>query len=191
VVNRQIVALVFVLFSTVVLAAAQAPPPSSQPQNPPSQTPSATAPQSGTTLTGCLYTENQIPGRKPNVAEKAGVLEDYILADAKISGGQDKDKPATSPGATGTTGTAAAQGNMYKIENIPDERLKARVGKRVEVTGRIDPEGSSAASRPGATGGTAPDRGLGPDDINLPEVEAASIREVSGSCPATPAPPRK
>jgi hypothetical protein len=72
---------------------------------------------------------------------------------------------------------------MYKVEKIPDERLKALVGKRVEVTGRIDPEGT-----PTTPAGAGPDRGLGPDRINLPEFEAASIRESSGTCPATPAP---
>ena len=35
-----------------------------------------------TTLAGCLYREDSIAGRKPNVAEKAGVIEDYILFDA-------------------------------------------------------------------------------------------------------------
>jgi hypothetical protein len=75
---------------------------------------------------------------------------------------------------------------MYKVENIPDERLKALVGKRVEVIGRIDPEGRGRQA--GAGGGTR-DRGLGPDEINLPEFEAASIRETTGTtCPATPAP---
>jgi hypothetical protein len=85
-----------------------------------------------------------------------------------------------------------ATGNMYKVENLPDERLKKLVGKRVEVTGRIDPEGLPAAARPGVgTGAPTRDLGLGPDEISLPEFEAASIREISGTCPATPAAPRK
>jgi hypothetical protein len=74
---------------------------------------------------------------------------------------------------------------MYKVESIPDERLKGLVGKRVEVTGKIDPEGFPATNRPGAA---TPDKGPGPDQINLPEFEAASIREIPGTCPATPAP---
>jgi hypothetical protein len=157
-----------------------------QPQNPPPQTPpstpAATAQQPTTTLAGCLYREDQVPGRKPNVAEKAGVLEDYILADASTVGTH--AKPGSTPGATGTTGATPTSGNMYKVEGPSDEKLKALVGKRVEVTGRIDPEGG-----PGAKPGTPrPDRGPGPDQINLPEFEATSIREVSGTCPATPAP---
>ena len=29
-----------------------------------------------TTITGCVYNEKDVPGRAPNVAEKAGVMED-------------------------------------------------------------------------------------------------------------------
>jgi hypothetical protein len=151
---------------------------------PPPQSPGAsvTTPQP-MTLMGCLYREDQVPGRKPNVAERAGVLEDYILADASIPGPQ--PKPGSKP--EGITGNVPRQGNMFKVENVPDEKLKALVGKRVEVNGRIDPEGFPATNRPGAA---APDRGLGPDQINLPEFEATSIREISGTCPSAPAPRR-
>ena len=38
-----------------------------------------------TTLAGCLYREESIPGRSPNVAEKAGAGEDFILADATLA----------------------------------------------------------------------------------------------------------
>jgi hypothetical protein len=166
------------------LAAAQG---AAQPQNPPAQTPQtpqtpqppgATAQQPTTTLAGCLYREDQVPGRKPNVAERAGILEDYILADASTASAE--TKPGATPGATGTAGTTS--GAMYKVEGPSDEKLKALVGKRVEVTGRIDPEDI----RGGAPGTATKDRGPGPDEINLPEFKATSIREVSGTCPATP-----
>jgi hypothetical protein len=140
------------------------------------QPPAATTSTATTTLSGCLYREDQVPGRKPNVAERAGILEDYILADASAAG--------TQKGPQGLTGNTPASGNMYKVEGPSDERLKALVGKRVEVTGRIDPEGGPGA----APGAPRPDRGVGPDQINLPEFEATSIREISGTtCPATPA----
>lgn len=191
-INKCITAGMLALFSTAALAASQAP------QNPGQQTaprpnpqtpaPTATAGQTTTTLNGCLYREAQVPGRTPNIAERAGVLEDYILADATMPAGQ--GQPGATPRATGTSGTVPTTGNMYKVEDIPDERLKALVGKRVEVTGRIDPEGAPwSVDRPGGTTGAAtPDRGVGPDRINLPEFEASSIREIAGTCPATPAP---
>jgi len=146
--------------------------------------PEVRSPQSGMTLSGCLYHEDQIPGRTPNVAERAGVLEDYILAGASTVDSQ--GRPGATPGATGTAGSNQPLiGNMYKVDGPADERLKALVGKRVEVMGRIDPQGAGAARAPGAP---TPDRGLGPDEINLPEFEATSIREISGTCPATPEP---
>ena len=181
--RKHIISAAFALPFVTALAWAQG---AGQPQNPPRQTPqiaTATATETvrpTTTLVGCLYREDQVPGRKPNVAERAGILEDYILAGAASA--TTPAKPGSTTGVTGTSGSPIT-GNMYKIDGPSDERLKALVGKQVEVTGRIDPEGG-----PAATPGTPrPDRGLGPDEINLPEFEASSIREVPGRCPATPA----
>jgi hypothetical protein len=184
------------LFATAALAAVQAPEGAGQPRtaprpNPQLPAPTATAGQTKTTLVGCLYREAQVPGRTPNAAERAGVRQDYILADATTSSATAATaQPGATAGATGTSGTVPATGNMYKVEDVPDERLEVLVGKRVELTGRIDPEGPpAAAGRPGATtGAPTPDGGPGPDRINLPEFEASSIQEISGTCPATPAP---
>ena len=172
--KRTIIAAVLASAFTAATAA-QAPPAG---QSSPAQQPRSSAAQAttSTTLSGCLYREEQVPGRKPNVAERAGILEDYILADASMAG--------TQKGPQGLTGNTPPSGNMYNVEGPADERLKALVGKRVEVVGKIDPEGGPGAS----PGKPREDRGLGPDKINLPEFEATSIREVSGTCPATPAP---
>ena len=153
-------------------------------QTPPTQTPQTSASQSmaSTTLKGCVYKEDAIPGRTPNVAEKAGVMEDYILV---VS-----DQPATS--ATGTAGTptgtsgAARAHKAFKLEKIADERLSAMVGKMVEVTGKTDADNDTAKNRATGAGGTTPDRSLGPDQIELPEFEVTNIKEVEGTCPATP-----
>jgi hypothetical protein len=191
---RSITAAMVVLFSTAALGGArnldqsQAPSPA-KPQTPAPTTSSQQSVTTGvtTTLVGCLYREDQVPGRKPNIAERAGILEDYILADAKVKNEQGKSGASD---VAGTSGSVPASGSLYKVEKIPDDRLKTLVGKRVEVTGRIDPQ---HAQRPGpgsATGAPTPDLGPSPDKINLPEFEASSIREVSGQCPAAPAPGR-
>lgn len=149
-----------------------------QPQTRPPTAPlpesQATTPRAGAmaTLTGCLYRERDVPGRSPNIAERAGVLEDYILTDAR---------PAGSRGEA----SGLATGRMYKVEKIEDERLRKLVGKRVEVVGRIDAEAGDV--QPG--GRSAPDRNISRDAIELPEFEASSIREVAGNCPATPSAP--
>ena len=76
---------------------------------------------------------------------------------------------------------------MYKLEKIADEQLRAAVGKRVEVTGRIDAEAGDAAGSAGSAPVTTPtDKAIGHDRVNLPEFEVASMREVAGSCPSTP-----
>jgi hypothetical protein len=125
---------------------------------------------SGSTMVGCLYREDQVPGRSPNVAERAGVLEDYILVGAAPA----SDARQSSSSASAAS-TSSASGRMFKVEGIDDDRLKAMVGKRVEVSGRVDADVEGRR-----------DQSLGPDQINLPEFEAQSIREVSGECPATP-----
>jgi hypothetical protein len=176
------------------LATAQTP---ATQQTPPSPTASpadqANPDQRGQTVTlvGCLYHEKDIPGRQPNVAERAGLMEDYILADARPAA------RSGEAGATGTTGAEKESGEraglpkMFKVEQLADERLREFVGKRVEVTGRIDAEDDDArAAGPSGTPSPRADESLGPDDIELPEFEATSIREASGTCPATPKAPK-
>jgi hypothetical protein len=161
---------------------------SSQAQQPPAQ-PATTqqqpaVSQSSTTLTGCVYREQDVPGRSPNVAERAGVLEDYILAE--VMPNQPQDTPSTAtPGASGTSGTVRS-GAMYKLELIEDDKLRALVGKRVEVTGRIDTESGDKTPTSATPPTTPTDRAIGRDRINLSEFEVTSIREVTGTCPAKP-----
>jgi hypothetical protein len=119
------------------------------------------------------------------VAERAGVLEDYILADVTPSQPQGTAAATGTPGATGTSGTMTA-GTMYKLELIEDEKLKAVVGKRVEVTGRIDAEAGDKAVSPATPPTTPTDKAIGRDRIDLPEFEVTSIKEVTGTCPAKP-----
>jgi hypothetical protein len=189
-----------------VLTSAQVPQGSQQRPGQPTQTePRAAAAdqQRTTTLTGCLYREDQIPGRSPNVAERAGLGEDFILADATMASeasrtssagqaGQPATRPggatqpgAAQPGQAGQAGATAglATGRMYKVTNIDDEKLRGLVGKRVEVTGSIENADRGAA---GAGAGAAT-REQARNVEDLPELEATSIREVAGNCPPTPA----
>jgi hypothetical protein len=133
-----------------------------------------------TTIVGCVYEEKDVPGRAPNLSERAGLLEDYILAEIS---------PAEAAKPTGTSGTTSppTTNSMYKLEKVADSELKAAVGRRVEVTGRIDAEASDAAGQPSASAQTnRTDRIVGHDRINLPEFEVTRMRTVSGTCPAKP-----
>jgi hypothetical protein len=177
--------LVVACFSTALAAQT----PSGSSQSPSTTRPAAAASEKqSAVLTGCVYKERDVPGRAPNVAERAGVLEDYILADVKPSETASSGSTGGASGATGTSGTMAGA-TMYKLEKIADERLKAAVGKRVEVTGRIDAEAADAAGSAGGAA-TTTDKAIGRDRVNLPEFEVTSMKEVSGTCPATPSPAR-
>jgi len=141
--------------------------------------PVVTAQQASTTIIGCVYQEKDVPGRAPNVAERVGILEDYILAEIT---------PAEAAKPTGTSGSAVPTTfSMYKLESVADSQLKAMVGKRVEVTGRVDAEANDTSGQPPASAQTdKSDRILGRDRLNLPEFEVASIRTIEGSCPTSP-----
>jgi hypothetical protein len=161
-----------------LVLSAQAPAPATQPQRPQPPTVASTQ-QAATTIVGCVYEEKDVPGRSPNIAEKAGVLEDYILAEIRPSA------PTATPGAAATSG-GSQLGTMYKLEHADDSKLKAVVGKRVEVTGRIDREAGDSAAPPAAVPNPSQaDKAIGRDKIDLAEFEVASIKEVPGACPAS------
>jgi len=163
-----------------VLSAAQITPQGGRPPQPTTQQPRPTASAGpSTTFTGCLYREDSIPGRTPNVAEKAGVLEDYILTDATPAADSNRapDRPVAGGGQPAAGASAGlATGRMYKVTKLEDERLKALIGKRVDVTGTVKLD---ADVEPGEK----------PENFeNLPNIEGTAIREASGGapCPSTP-----
>jgi hypothetical protein len=158
------------------------PPTTQPPMTQPPAAPATAQKAETTTIQGCVYKEEAIPGRTPNIAEKAGILEDYILVASTDTSAGTVGTSGTTPPATGAVTPAP---KAFKLEKITDDKLQAVVGKRVEVTGRVDAEHKDMAHPP-VTGAPAPDKSLGPDKIELPEFEVESLREVEGTCPATP-----
>lgn len=158
-----------------VAAGAQTPAGSTAQQDP--AQPATAHAQAGTehqeqaTLKGCVYREADVPGRSPNVAEQVGIGEDYILAETEAAGEQ--------------ASAVVQQDAMFKLEHADDERLRATVGKRVEVSGRIDAEADDSLTT-GSEAARQPDQSVGPDSVELPEFEVTSIREVEGTCPPAP-----
>jgi hypothetical protein len=129
------------------------------------------------TIVGCVFEERNVPGRSPNIAEKVGFGEDYILAELSAA---EAAKPASDVNAPTTY-------SMYKLEKVADTTLRSFVGKRVEVTGMIDAKATDASGQPSrAVETNETDRAIGRDRINLPEIEVTNIKEVAGRCPARP-----
>lgn len=122
------------------------------------------------TVEGCLMREADVPGRKPNVAERAGIAEDYILTSTKIiKGSAPEQTPRAGETATGTAGKQA----MYEVEGIDDERLRQHAGHRVQIEGTFENVDRARAT---------PEKGTPADD--LVEIRGTTIRQVAGECPA-------
>lgn len=129
------------------------------------------------TVTGCLKAEKDVPGRRPNAAERAGVTDDYILTNVKMAQGS----------TTAGIGLAA----MYEIEGIAEAELQKHLNHQVEVTGSLTTgnamgnRGASAGTT-GATGttGTARSDNQAGANADLPELNATSLKMVAATCPA-------
>lgn len=157
----------------VALSASSLQAPSAQPQTPPptrSTQRAMPAPVRAMSMTGCLYREWDVPARVPNSTEKLEVIEGYIVADARIVG-----QGSSAPGHVGGTG-----GRSYRVEGIPDANLRALVGKRVAIAGRVETDDED---------GSRPDRNfVSRDLIDLSDFVASSIREVAGGTACSPKP---
>jgi hypothetical protein len=154
------------------------------PQTPPAQQPPATrtpATQDNAdratapvTVEGCLLREEDVPGREPNVAERAGIGEDFILTQSKVIKGTAPSRTASTakPGeAVGTSGTKPSM--MFEVEGISGADLKKHAGHRVQIDGTF--ENIDNAAKPAESKTPADD---------LPEIRGVAIRQVAGECPA-------
>jgi hypothetical protein len=117
------------------------------------------------TVTGCLKAEKDVPGRRPNAAERAGVTEDYILTSVKMA----------QSSATSGIGLAA----MYEIEGIAEAELQKHLNHQVEITGSLTTGGAmgnrGASAAPGSQATT---------NADLPQLTATSVKMLAATCPA-------
>ena len=156
-------------------------------QNPTQQPPAtASAQEHSVTVEDCLVREKDVPGRQPNTAERAGVMEDFILTNAKIVKGGHTPPDAAATATTGTTatgeqtaGTSGAAGKMFEVRGLNETELQQFVGQRVEIEGKVDPADIADRSREKAnpTGEPAGD---------LPELKGMVIRKATSAEPCTP-----
>lgn len=182
--------------STAAVLSAQTP---SQPQTPPrptsptTQQPTTKSDTMGmTTISGCLKLEKDIAGMKPNVAERAGMGEDYILTNVKM--GAASAGTVAGSGTTGTTGSGTAAtgaagasagravaGLMYKIEGLDDAELKKHLNHHIELQGKVDDSamGSSPSGSPSTSGTSGAAAGAAPKEFN-----ATSLKMISATCPS-------
>jgi hypothetical protein len=82
------------------------------------------------TISGCLKSEKDVPGRGTDIAARVGMDDDYILTNVKMAQGS----------STSGMGLAA----MYEVKGVSDSELKKHLNHQVEVTGRLDSKSGSA-----------------------------------------------
>lgn len=150
------------------------------------------------TVTGCLKSEKDVPGRQPNAAERSGMGENYVLSGVKM--------------ATSSTTSGIGLAPMYQIEGIAAAELQKHLNHQVEITGTLttgNAMGDRGASATGTTGSTGKPEGstgkpMGsagkPMDstgkpmgstgnqagahADLPELQATSLKMVAATCAA-------
>jgi hypothetical protein len=145
------------------------------------------------TLMGCIqreadYRRGQAAGRGGVAGTGVGVANEFVLANASMG---------TATGATGTTGAApgsttatagtATTMTAYELTGTNEGQAARYVGQRVEISGKLKAAAVAPSGRPtgGATAGKPPEGiEIAGQDLQLREVEVASIRKVSGTCPA-------
>lgn len=138
------------------------------------------------TVQGCLMREADVPGLKPNIAERAGVTEDFIITSAKIVKG-------SAP--TGDSRSTASK--MFEVEGLSKDQIQSNLNKRVEIDGTIEgkdemargdttrspvpprPDPSAPDPTPNPRGMKAPADSAG----DLAQLQAKNIRTVPGDCP--------
>jgi hypothetical protein len=136
-------------------------------------------------MEGCIqseadYRKAQNLGRGGAAGTNVGVGNEFVLVDAKMS------STGTAASADAATGTSGAAAQAYELTGTNEGKASQFVGKRVEITGTLKPgETAGAAATGGPTAG-APPRGIdvAGEDLKLREVEVASVREMTGTCPA-------
>jgi hypothetical protein len=155
------------------------------------QTQPRTSAEQQVTITGCIqreadYRQARDAGRGGVAGTGVGAGNEFVLTNASMSTGT---APGTRPGAepapTGTTGSAAT---AYELTGPNEGQVGQYVGRRVEITGKLKAAESGPTGQPtgGATAGQPP---AGVDvaskDLKLRELEVSSVRESTGTCPAT------
>jgi hypothetical protein len=84
------------------------------------------------TITGCLKEEKDVPALKPNAVERAGVTNDYVLTEVKIS-------PGSAVSGIGVS-------SKYEVEGIAEADLKKHLNQQVELVGQIVQAAAGAAA---------------------------------------------
>ena len=134
-------------------------------------------------MVGCIQGEADYRkagnlGRGGTAGTGVGVGNELVLFDARITS-------AGAPAAGAATGTAGAAARDYKLTGPNEGKAVQFRGKRVEIIGTIKPAAPASPSSARRATDDAPQIDVfAGEDLKLPELEVASVRAMSGTCPA-------
>src|SRR5262245_49006183 len=160
--RRQLFGYAVAALLSVATAAAQT---SSQPLNGGQSDRSRASSGTPATVEGCLHREADVPGRRPNIAERAGIGEDFVLTQSRIVKGSSPSGEANED----------AHNAIYDVQGLSVDQLKSNVNKRVQIDGTF--EHQERAQKGPEVNGTGND---------LVELKGAAIRAVAGDCATGP-----
>ena len=137
------------------------------PTQQPEQKPAAPADQKDAVkVAGCVQKESDVLKRGA-MATNAGMSDEYVLTESKMSGSPTEPEPTAKPGEpTGTSGSEGKFGKVLRLTGDKEKDLSKYVGQRVEITGAFKHE-SDAKSATSA---------------NPPELTIETITAASGTC---------
>ena len=130
-------------------------------------------PEQTVTVTGCLKAEKDVPGRRPNAAERA-TTENYVLTGVKM--------------APGGTTSAIGLASTLDVQGLAEAEVQKHLNHQVEITGRITTgdahgnRGTAPATNPGAERREGTPQAAAHAD--LPNIQATSLKMVSATCTA-------
>jgi hypothetical protein len=160
-----------------------------------SATPTAAQQDERVTVTGCVARESDY--RRARDAGKGGVAgtgvgvgNEFVLTNASTgsappASGAAAATPRVSEGTpTGTAGTSAMM--AYELTGSNEKQAEQFVGRRVEISGTLKRAEIGAGGPTGGDTAGRPPSGVDvtSKDLKLRELEVATVRAVSGTCPA-------
>jgi hypothetical protein len=137
------------------------------------------------TITGCVQNESAVLKRNP-IAAGVGMGDEFVLTNAAVTpapGSNEAPKPDVQapPAPTGTSGSSAGFGQVYRVTGDKENDLKPYLGQRVSIVGRVKvKEGATDKMSSIGTTGKAAEGARTPD--NTPELIIDSIAQASGTC---------
>ena len=117
------------------------------------------------TVIGCLKAEKDVPGRRPNLPERTGATEGYILTNVKMA-------PGSTTSAIGLVAT-------YDIQGIADAELQKHLNHQVQIVGTLAP-GDAHGNR----GASAAPGSAASAHADLPQLHGTTLTMLAATCPA-------